>query len=205
MLEPVAKRFRQSDMVQLGTLFFSVVLFSFFVAWPTRPAANNTWFAVSQVRLLSLALLALGYGAHVLGQARRQQRGTLGALLCLALLSSPLEIAAYALSFPELPLFYSLGLGLLDTAALFGLGLALAAVLHFLRLSALLPLAVPALLVGFVFVDIGLGVRLTSPLAALSGVAPWHLGLMGALSLATLAWLSRPDKTINPDAEEAQS
>ncbi len=194
MLEPVAERFRDSDLVQLGTLFFTVVLLSFFFAWPTRPAANNSYFAVSQVRLLSLALLALGYGAHVLKRERAYQRGTLGALTSLALLSSPLEVAGYALSFPELPLGYSLALAPLDTVALFGLGLALAASLHFLRLSVLLPLAVPALLVGFVFVDISLGVSVTSPLAALSGVAPWHLGLMSALALATVAWLSRPDR-----------
>ena len=73
------------------------------------------------------------------------------------------------------------------------MGLALAATLRFLRLSVLLPLAVPALLVGFVFIDIGLGLSVTSPLAALSSVAPWHLGLMSALALATVAWLSRAD------------
>lgn len=194
MLEPIAERFRGSDLVQLATLFFTIVLFSFFVSWPTRPAANNAYFAVSQLRLLGLSLLALGYGAHVLGQDRKLQRSTLGALLSLALLSSPLEVAAYTLSFPELPLVYSLGLGFLDPTALFGVGLVLAALLRFLRLSILLPLAVPALLVGFVFIDISLGVGLTSPLAALSGVAPLHLTLMSALAVATLGWLARPGK-----------
>ena len=194
MLEHVAERFRGSDLVQLATLFFTIVLFSFFVSWPTRPTANNAYFAVSQLRLLGLSLLALGYGAHVLGQDRKLQRSTLGALLSLALLSSPLEVAAYVLSFPELPLVYSLGLSFLDPTALFGIGLALAALLRFLRLSILLPLAVPALLIGFVFIDISLRVGLTSPLAALSGVAPLHLALMSALAVATLGWLARPGK-----------
>ena len=195
MLEPVTERFRDADLSQLGTLFFTAVLFSFFVAWPTRHEANNSYFAVSQVRLVGLALLALGYGAHSVKRERTWQRGTLGALVSLALLSSPLEVASHALSFPGVPLAYSLSLALIDTVALFGLGLSLAAALHFLRLNALLPLAVPALLVGFVFVDITLGFSVASPLGALSSVAPWHLGLMSALALATVAWLSRPGRT----------
>lgn len=194
MLESIAERFRSSDLVQFATLFFVVVLFAGFVAWPVRPGPNNSYFVVSQARLLSLSLLALGYGAASYKRDRRWQRATLGALLSLALFSSPLEIAGYALSFPEVPLVYSLGLGFVDTVALFGLGLALAAALHFLRLNTLLPLAVPALLVGFIVLDIRLGVSFSSPLAALGGVAPWHLGLMSTLTATTLVVLGWPQR-----------
>lgn len=202
MLESVAERFRSSDLVQFATLFFAALLFVGFVSWPTQPGPNNSYFALSQARLLSLSLLALGYGAQGLSRDRGWQRATLGALGMLALVSSPLEIAGYALSFPEVPLGYSLGLGFLDTVALFGVGLGVAALLRFLRLSLLLPLAVPGLLVGFIVVDIRLGISLSSPVAALGGVAPWHLGLMSVLAAATLGVLARPARRAPRTANE---
>lgn len=190
LLQAVSTRLTRSDMLQLSVLFFAVLLVSSVTAWPTRPnEANDSWFALSQARLGALSLLALGFGAVQSGFAKAEQGVTVLSLLALALLSTPLEVASYALSFPSQPLWYSLMLALLDSLALFGLGILLGKLLALIRLRALLPLAVPALLVGLVAADIWLGVALVSPLAAADALAPLHLGAMGAAALLTTFYL----------------
>ena len=191
LLRAVSTRLARSDFVQLGALFFAILLFSLIIVWPTNPAeANDTWFALSQARLICLALLSLGYGSLSADYARYDQRSAAGALLSLALLSVPLEVASYALSYPPQPLGYTLGVTLVDTLALFGVGLVVGKGLSLLRLKALLPLAVPGVLVGLVMADIALGFVLFNPLSALNTAEFRHLGMMGIIALLTLFYLS---------------
>ena len=190
LLQKVSARLTRSDLLQLSVLFFAVLLVSSVTAWPTRPnEANDSWFILSQMRLGGLALLALSFGAVESRLSKSEQGMTVLALLVLALVTAPLEVASYALSFPPSPLWYSLTLACLDSLALFGLGLLLGKALALIHLRALLPLVVPAALVGLVAADIWLGVALVSPLAASNALAPFHLGAMGAVALATVFYL----------------
>ncbi len=194
LLHDLGERVGRADWVQLSILFFGALLFILFVTWPSRPGeAHNGWYALSQARMGGLALLALGYGTFMAASPQRERRATLLALLALALLSSPLEVAAYALSYPAPPLGYLLALAVLDSAALFGIGLLLGRVVRWLHLGLLLPLVGPAALVGLVFLDSALGLNLVNPLAALSVVGFIHLGLMALAALLTAWSLSRPE------------
>jgi len=199
-LNLLSHRLARSDLLQLATLFFAVLFFSFVITWPSAPSASNdTWFSVAQARILCLSLLALGYGSALLEVKKSQVnkvalRVALGALLCLALLSAPVEVMSYALSYPSLPLPYSLGLMLLDTYALFGVGMLLGRLLGIIRLRALLPLAVPAVLVGLIMADLALGLELLNPLSALSQVSLAHLGVMATIAVVTSLYLFTPSK-----------
>ena len=208
-LRLISQRLARSDLLQLATLFFAVLFFSFTITWPsTASASNDTWFSVAQARILCLGLLALGYGSALLnvkkGKVNKLDlRVAIGALMCLALLSAPVEVMSYALSYPSLPLPYSLGLMLLDTYALFGIGMVLGRLLGFLRLRALLPLAVPAVLVGLIMADLALGLGLFNPLSALSQVALPHLATMATIAVLTSLYLFTPSKA-QPSKEPAQ-
>lgn len=203
-LSLISHRLARSDLLQLTTLFFAVLFFSFVITWPSAvSASNDTWFAVAQARILCLSLLALGYGSTLLtvkeGRVNKLDlRVAIGALSCLALLSAPIEVMSYALSYPPLPLPYSLGLMLLDTYALFGLGMALGRLLGLLRLRALLPLAVPAVLVGLIMADLALGIELLNPLSALSSVSLPHLAAMATLAVLSSVYLFIPSKAPSP-------
>lgn len=193
----LSHRLARTDLIQLATLFFAVLFFSFIITWPASvSSSNDTWFAVAQARILCLSLLALGYGSAVTRQKKVEMRTVAGALLCLALLSAPVEIMSYALSYPPLPLGYSLGLMLLDTYALFGVGLVLGRLLGYLRLRALLPLAVPAVLVGLIMADLALGVGFANPLSALSNVSLPHLATMSVVAFLTTLYLLTPQKLV---------
>lgn len=189
----MSERLARPDWIQLATLLLVALVFTWFVTWPTRPQdAHDGWYLLTQVRSVGLALLALGYGSFLARSPRREKLGSLLAVLSLNVLTMPFEVISYALSYPGQPLLYLLGVSLLDSVALFGLGLALGALLATLHLEALLPLLAPAALAGLVIVDLRLGLTLLNPLTALSAVAPLHLGLMAVIALSTLVYLLRP-------------
>lgn len=188
----MSERLARPDWIQLATLLLVALVFTWFVTWPTHPQdAHDGWYLLAQVRSAGLALLALGYGSFLARSPRREKLGSLLAVLSLNVLTMPFEVISYALSYPGQPLPYLLGVSLLDSVALFGLGLTLGALLATLHLEALLPLLAPAALAGLVFVDLRLGLTLLNPLTALSAVAPLHLGLMTVIALSTLVYLLR--------------
>lgn len=205
-LQTLSQRFARADLTQLSTLLFVLLVITLAFTWPgSGLQPNDSWESVAQLRLIALTLLATGYGASTstlnplsklnLAQKTRQlrleQRTTLAALSLLAILSAPLEVAAYAASYPSQALAWSLGLALLDTIAMFGVGLGLGRLLSILRLRVLLPLAVPAVLAGLITLDLALGMPLGSPLAALAGIHYGHLVLMGTVAVITLFILSQ--------------
>lgn len=190
-LEALRARLLGSEWLQVATAFFAALLFAWLITWPSRAEQpNDGWYALAQVQLAGLALLALAYGIHL--REREQQLGALLATLTLALLSAPLALMAYALSYPSVPLGYALGLGLLDSSAFFGLGLAAGAALRALRLSLLSPILAPALLVGGVALDSALGVNLLNPFAAILALSWPHLLVMAAAAAMTALWLGWP-------------
>ena len=185
-------------MVQVMVGYFALLAFVLLFALPASPGSarpNDSWFVLTQVALLALLLLSLSYGANVASAPAPARRVTLGALLVLATLTLPLELAAYAGSFPGVPLGWAPLLGLLTVCGFFGVGLALGSLLGALRLRALLPLAVPLLIIGLFFGDLWLGLPLLNPSNAVGRVTLPYLVFSSLLSLGTLVYLLRPART----------
>lgn len=181
----LTERLTRSDFIQIATLFFAVLLFVLLATWPSGERANNSWFILTQARMVALAFLALAFGAGTSNKGGLEQRSTLVALLVLVLLSLPLEVASYAASYPTTPLVWSFGLTLLDTLALFGVGLLVGFVLTKIRLRGFISIAVIAVLVGLFSVDQLLHVNIFNPLTTLHVVSPFHLGTMTIIAILT--------------------
>jgi hypothetical protein len=194
----LSERLTRSDFVQVATLFFALLLFVLLATWPSVERANNSWFVLTQARMVALAFLALSYGAGTSNKRGLEQRVTALALVLLAALTLPLEVASYAASYPTTPLTWSYGVTLLDTFALFGIGLGLGHVLSLLHLRGFISLAVIGILVGLFSIDQLLGVHLFNPLTTLHVVSPFHLATMSIIAILTLWSLIRV-KTESPD------
>jgi len=199
----VAERLRQTDMLQILALVLAALLFVLAVAWPGPGEPNETWFPLAQTRLTLLALTALGFGAAEWSRARPQLGATVAALMLFVVLSAPFDVASYAASYPAVPLWWTTLLPFVDTPAYFGVGVLLGRVAHALRVSALLPLLVPGLLVAGIALDVRLGVALVDPLTAPLTVSGAHLAVMGAIALTTLTLLLRRGRA--PLASETEA
>ncbi len=176
-------RFKESDWLQLSLGFFSILVITLSVSFPsTRVLANDSFFSIAQVRLVCLIVIALTYGTLQVKATLKRQRLTFAALFVLALVSIPFEVAAYTMSFPDLPLYWTLLLTTIDTLAFYMIGHILGSLLLFLRLYILLPLAIPSLLVLFVAIDVFIGRNLLSPLVAVTVINLPHLFLMTVLA-----------------------
>lgn len=186
-----AERLARPDAFQLLLLTLALLAGVVAIYWPLAGGANETWYVLTQVRAGALALLALGFGTAAPRAARAEAAATARALVVVALLTSPLEVAAHAATLPSTPLAWPLALAPIDTLAFFGVGAVLGATFRFLRAVALLPLAVPALLVGTAVLDARLGLPLTNPVTASLRPSLEHALLGAALALATAAWLAR--------------
>jgi hypothetical protein len=187
----LAERLTRSDFIQVATLFFATLLFVLLATWPSSERANNSWFILTQARMVALAFLALAYGAGVSNKAGLEQRSTLLALLVLVVLSVPLEVASYAASYPTTPFIWSFGITLLDTLALFGVGLLVGSILTKLRLRGFISIVVVAVLVGLFSLDQLLRVNIFNPLTTLHTVSLFHLATMSILAILTLWKLLR--------------
>ena len=186
------RRLVQADFVQLLTLFFGVLLFVIATRWSgVDGSVNDSWYGVAPARLVGVALLGLGYGAAFSERPALHRLAAMGTIVLAALLSFPLELAAYAASHPATPLWWGLLLPLVDGAAYFGAGVALGRASAWARLRSILPLTVPGLLVGLIYLDIRAGAGFLNPLTTATTVAPMHLLLMAIGACATLVLLVR--------------
>ncbi|MCA9835479.1 MAG: hypothetical protein KC422_01130 [Trueperaceae bacterium] len=194
-LRQLNERLARNDFLQMSLLFFGLLVATLAFTWPaSEQIANNSFFSVAQVRLMALLLLALGFGSFELKQTRRQKLASLLALLTLSLTSMAFEVATYAVSFPQVPLYWTLLLGLIDPIAYFGIGIVLGFLLGLVRLTAVLPMAILALPIGFIFLDIPLGIPLFNPLTAIGQLSLAHLFLMTVFATLTLVYLLSPRK-----------
>jgi hypothetical protein len=150
-----------------------------------------------------VALLAAGFGATAASE--RSRRGVTSGLvvMVIALLTVPLEIAAYAATYPATPLWWSVVGVTLAPAAYFALGVGLGAVATRARLRLFLPLLVPALLVGFVVLDVRLGGTVFNPLTAPLEVSFTYVVVSSLLTLTAVAWAIRRWRGSTPADDEA--
>lgn len=209
-LDTLAERLSRSDMVQGAVLLFVALGFLLAIRWPTGISlVNESWFALAPARTTLLAFAALGYGAFqgsrpalggwrpggveheprapLGGQAwRHESAATLGSILVLTAVSAPFEIATHAASYPGTSVGWSLLAPFIAVFGYFGAGLAIGRAAAAVRLRGLLPILVPALLVGGIYLDISVGNTIVNPWSAALVYSPiWLLVLIG-LSLLNL-------------------
>jgi hypothetical protein len=182
-------RLRANDVTQVATLVFAALVVTLVTVWPSAPrSVNESWYAFAQTRGVVLALLALGFGATAAGESARRSVTTGLAVVLIALLTIPLEIAAYAASYPATPLWWSLTSIAVAPGAYFMLGLGLGAAASRLRLGAFLPLLVPGVLIGMLMLDIRLGWTMFNPLTASLHISGSYAAVTGTLAALALVW-----------------
>ena len=185
----VEARLRASDVTQVATLVFAALVVTLVTVWPGTPRSiNESWYAFAQTRGVILALLALGFGASAVRESGHRSVATAVAVGLIALLVLPLEIAAYAATYPATPLWWSLVGIAIAPMAYFMLGVGLGTIANRLRLGAMLPLLVPGVLVGFLMLDLRLGWTVFNPLTASLHVSGRYAVAMVVLAAAALAW-----------------
>lgn len=193
MLTAVGARVRSAELLQVLALFLGVLLFVVAVRWPGVGASNEAWFTLAPVRATLIALAAMGFGAAEARGDPRRQRATAGALLVLVAVSAPFDIATYAASFPDVPLWWTVFAPFLAATGYYSLGLLLGRAAAWARLGALLVLLVPGVLVASAWLDIRLGLDAFNPLTTSLHVSVAHLAAMAVLTgLGTLLSWGRP-------------
>lgn len=187
-LGSLGRRLAQPDAQQYLALYLISLLFALMATWPTPGSpVNDSWFTLAYTRAAALGLLGLGYGATMVAASPRE-RLLCGAMLALfALLALPLELGAYAASYPATPLSWVLPLPALTALAMYAAGLLLGTGLRFLRLQPLVPILVPAALAGMVALDVVVGVNLFNPFTAAVRVSWAHLALLAVAVVGLLA------------------
>ena len=187
---------RREDLAQLLIGLFALLTFVAIIMWPSdMQDVNNSWYTFAQVKVAALAFLGLTYGSVSSTRTLSEQRLTLAALGCFHILTLPLETATYAASYPSTPLWWPLLVCAADIVAFFGVGLVLGTLCSRLRLRALLPLAIPLVLVGVVsfdvWVSVWVGQPVLNPFTAVTAFSAVHLAVAGSVAAATLTFLVR--------------
>ncbi len=183
------QRMREGDFPQVATLVFAALVVTLATAWPSPGnSANESWFAFAQTRSVILALLALGYGASAAVEPPRRAVATGLMTLLLAVLVLPLEVAAYAGSYPATPLWWSVVSVPVAALGYLVLGVLLGRAVRAVRLGAFLPLVVPAAVVGLLLLDLRLGWTVLNPVTSAIVVSPLYLIVMASLGLIGIAF-----------------
>lgn len=201
-LSAVARRARSPDMLQVMALFLALLFFVLAVRWPSGRASNEAWFSLAPTRSALLALIAMGFGAAEVHASPGRRRATAGAVLAFVVVSAPFEVAAYAASYPAVPLWWSAGVPFLEVLGYYCLGAAVARAAGWLRLDAFLLLLVPAVLIASTWLDVRLGLDLLNPLTSTAHVAWPHALVMAALAAAGVAWLALPRGDAGPGDDD---
>jgi len=182
----VHERLSREDLISVVVFYPAVLLLVLALTWQGIGGLAGVWTPLAHTRGIVLALLGLGYGVGLGDETIPVQRSTAVALVIIALLALPVELAALAASYAPVPLGWVLVLPPLTVLGFLAVGRLLGALLARLRLRALAPVMVPAVLAGTFFLDISLGRNLLSPFhAALAPSLP-HPAILILASLGLL-------------------
>ena len=183
----VTYKLKQAELLQSLLVVLSVLILTLVFSWPETGAANHSWANVAQVRSVTLMLFAVGFGASS-ARARDGRLETLMAWWLLAALALPIEAFAYAVSYPDAPVWWFVLQPLLDIGAYFGIGLAFGRLVR--RLPVLVPLLPFLVLAALIGLSTVLTLPLLNPLAAAQLSWPQLLVTL-LLTLATLTFCIR--------------
>lgn len=187
MFDIFSERLKRLDILQLAIALFAVLIGTIIFTWPISvEKANNSYFAVSLVRVSFLALSAFFYGTYGADKARQKLRIDLMALIFLAIVTIPIEIASYALSLPQATIFWPILLTILDIFAFFGLGFILSQILDFLRVKLLASMFILGSFFGLFWLDIRMGEAIFSPISAVPKLTYLHIVAMLVLASYTI-------------------
>jgi hypothetical protein len=198
LAESASDRLRASELPQVGLLLLAALVATLAVSWPGRPdAPNEAWYAVAQTRSVLQALLALGYGIGLAMEGPRRAAGTVVGVVVVALSALPIELVAHAGSVPATPAWWAWVAAPVAVAGQLAIGAGLGVLVRRIRLVALAPLLVPAVVAGAVALDVRMGITVFNPLTAALHVAPAYLvvhavaavgGLVIAVAAARRGW-----------------
>lgn len=210
-LQQIADRSARSDMAQAFLLVLSILVLVLGFSWPSGGSlVNQSWFTFSPARNALLALAAALFGAlqtlgrHVADEPTTagsadhvawlpEARTTLAALMVWVLVTLPIEVVSYAASYPAMSLVWAVLVSLLTVPAYFGLGMLLRSVANAARVEWVLPIIVPAVVVGLAWIDLHFGSSLLNPWSASLSVSGYPI-TMGVATLLTAVWLSVPHR-----------
>lgn len=216
VLAAAAARLSRQDMLQGMTVLLAALCLVLALRWPSGAAlVNDSWYVLAPVRCALLALAGLAWGTALgcrprqrdLGEAyvpsphappldhpgwRYEVLATLVAVVGLVVVTTPFDVLTYAATYPTTSLAWSLAAPLLAAVGYFGLGLALGRLARLSHTVALLPLLVPAVLAGAVWLDLALGVRLLNAYFAAVEPSVYFAVVMSVLSVVAVVVALRP-------------
>ena len=191
-----AQRLKSLDILEFAIILFALMIVTVVFTWPSDfYQVNNSFFSLSLIRISLLCLLALYYGSFSIDKTQREKRYDILAIVFLAIVTIPIEIAAYSLSVPTVPVYWTLVLAIIDSVAYFSVGLLVAQILHYLHLRFITILAVFGIFAAFVMLDINLGLALASPVHAISKPSISHLVVMLIVALIGIGSLIKNDSS----------
>lgn len=209
-LDAIAGRLRRSDMIQVLAVGLLALAFVVAVRWPTGSAeVNEVWFVMAPARAVLLAVASLVFGAlwGIGGGADEpvrpdgtpvpsslepaEGRATLGALLVVALLTWPFEIAGHAASYPDANFALSALAPFLVVGAFFAIGAWVGAGARRSGLLFLAPLASIAVVGAAIWFESVSGVNLINPARGVLEGSASFLTVGGALTLSLAPLLLR--------------
>ncbi len=189
-------RLKRLDILQLAIAIFGLLIISIVFTWPADfYQVNNSFFIVSLIRVSLLCLIALYYGSSSKFKSQKEKRLDIMAIIFLAIVTIPIDIASYSLSIPDIPVYWSPILAIVDSLAYFSLGLVLAQILYFLHLRFLTAFAVFGLASALFMLDINLGLALSSPAHAISKPSLIHLLVMLVIAMIGIGSLIKNDSS----------
>ncbi|MEX2540375.1 MAG: hypothetical protein WD314_01155 [Trueperaceae bacterium] len=196
-LRALTRQLASPEAQQYLALYLIALLFALLASWPTTGSvSNDSWFSLAYTRAAGIGLLGIGFGINY-SRAARQEKVLVAAMLgCFALLALPLELAAYAASYPTTPVAWFLALPPLSALAMFAVGLLLGGLLGLVRLRVLAPVIVPAALVGMVAFDVAAGLNILNPFTGAVRVSWYHLATLLSLAALLLLVLLRPSREV---------
>lgn len=198
LLHALRDAFSAPETIQGAFLVFVLLVLGLWTTWPRAPEeANQSWYGLASLRAGALAAWGLLAGARDAARAGRLALPTVLAMLVVALLTSPVELAAHAATAPARGLGWSLATTPLLLTACYGLGAAVSGAAARARLAALVPLLLPAVVVGIVYLDVRFEIGAATPwlLPHTPSTASFVLLASAAgltLLLASRAWRGGP-------------
>ena len=192
IFDSIASQARQANVIQLLALILAILTFVTYSRWEVAGHLfNNSWFTVTHVRLFSLTLIALAYGASCAGSEKIKKQTTAAVVLIFALVTLPFELVSYVATLPSTSLSTTIFIPFMTAIAFYGLGLAVGSMLLIRRSGSLMPLAITGVIVGMLVIDVRLKSNFLNPFRGTTSPSWEHsviIGIMAAITLLFLLW-----------------